>query len=108
MERLLATVGQKRSHHSVKYIDVYICRCIGVIQPNVPTRRPTLRKPAVVPLQWAIDLGDLPSRALKAWLLADGREGVAKDEKSAFELAEEGAFGLPPLPRCDGLCDKEY
>ena len=46
---------------------------------------------AVVPLQWAIDLGDLPSRALKAWLLADGREGVAKDEKAAFELAEEGA-----------------
>jgi len=46
---------------------------------------------AVVPLQWAIHLRDLPSRALKAWLLIDGREGVAKDEERGFELAEEGA-----------------
>jgi len=46
---------------------------------------------AVVPLQWAIDLGDLNSRALKAWLLIHGREGVAKDQKRAFELAKEGA-----------------
>ena len=46
---------------------------------------------AVVPLQRAINLGDLPSRALMAWLLSDGREGVAKDEQTAFELAEEGA-----------------
>ena len=46
---------------------------------------------AVVPLQRAIDFGDSPSRALKAWLLMDGREGVAKDHKAAFELAEEGA-----------------
>ncbi len=46
---------------------------------------------AVVPLQRAIDFGDLPSLALKAWLLIDGREGVAKDHKAAFELAEEGA-----------------
>jgi TPR repeat protein len=46
---------------------------------------------AVVPLQRAIDLGHLPSRALMAWLLSDGREGVAKDEQTAFELAEEGA-----------------
>jgi len=46
---------------------------------------------AVVPLQRAIYLGDLPSRALMAWLLLRGREGVAKDEKKGFELAEEGA-----------------
>jgi len=46
---------------------------------------------SVVPLQRAIDFGDLPSRALKAWLHIDGREGVAKDWKTAFELAEEGA-----------------
>jgi len=46
---------------------------------------------AVVPLQWAIDFGDLPSLALKAWLLIGGREGVAQDEKRGFELAEEGA-----------------
>ena len=46
---------------------------------------------SVVPLQRAIDLGDLPSRALKAWLHIGGREGVAKDWNTAFELAEEGA-----------------
>jgi hypothetical protein len=34
---------------------------------------------ALVPLQQAIDLGHLPSRALKAWLLIKGREGVAAD-----------------------------
>jgi len=43
---------------------------------------------AVVPLQRAIHLGDSPSRALKALLLIDGREGVAEDEE---ELAEDGA-----------------
>ena len=46
---------------------------------------------ALVPLQRAIDFGDSNSRALKAWLLIFGREGVAKDHKRAFELAEEGA-----------------
>ena len=46
---------------------------------------------AVVALQLAIHLGDLPSRALKAWLLIDGRAGVAEDQKEAFKLAEEGA-----------------
>jgi len=46
---------------------------------------------AVVPLQRAIHLGDLSSLALKAWLHIHGREGVAKDRKTAFELAEEGA-----------------
>jgi TPR repeat protein len=46
---------------------------------------------AVVPLQRAIDFGDLPSLALKAWLHIDGREGVAKDVERGFELAEEGA-----------------
>jgi hypothetical protein len=45
---------------------------------------------AAAQLQRAIDLGDLPSRALKAWLHIHGREGVAKDHKTAFELAEEG------------------
>ena len=46
---------------------------------------------ALNPLQRAIDFGDLPSRALKAWLLIHGREGIARDPNSAFELAEEGA-----------------
>lgn len=45
---------------------------------------------ALVPLQCAMDLGDCTSRALKAWLLIDGREGVAQDDKRSFELAEEG------------------
>ena len=49
---------------------------------------------ALVPLQRAIDFGDFPSRALKAWLLFDGREGVVKEEQRAFEIAQEGAsFG---------------
>jgi len=46
---------------------------------------------AVVPLQRAVDWGDFPSRALKAWLLICGREGVAEDRQQAFELAQEGA-----------------
>jgi len=46
---------------------------------------------ALVPLQRAIHLGDLRSFALKAWLHIGGREGVAKDHKAAFELAEEGS-----------------
>jgi hypothetical protein len=46
---------------------------------------------AVVPLQRAIDFGDFTSLALKAWLLIDGREGIAEDEERGFELAEEGA-----------------
>ena len=45
---------------------------------------------ALVPLQLAIDLGHLPSRALMAWLLLEGREGVAKDHDGAFQLVEEG------------------
>jgi TPR repeat protein len=46
---------------------------------------------AVVPLQLAIDLGDLPSLALKAWLHIDGREGIADDKERGLALAEEGA-----------------
>jgi len=46
---------------------------------------------ALVPLQRAIDWGHLPSRALMAWLLIDGREGVPKDQQRGFQLAEEGA-----------------
>ena len=42
-------------------------------------------------LQKAITLGHLPSRALMAHMLIDGREGVAKDRNRAFELVEEGA-----------------
>ena len=45
---------------------------------------------ALVPLQRAIDFGDLPSRALKAWLLIWEREGVVNDHQRAFELVEEG------------------
>jgi hypothetical protein len=46
---------------------------------------------ALIPLQKAIDMGHLPSRALMAWLLIDGREGIAKDQNRAFQLVEEGA-----------------
>jgi TPR repeat protein len=45
---------------------------------------------ALVPLHRAIELGHLPSRALKAWLLVWGRDGVAEDRKAAVALAEEG------------------
>jgi len=45
---------------------------------------------AMVQLGRSIKNGHLPSRALKAWLLINGREGVAKDWNGAFELAEEG------------------
>jgi TPR repeat protein len=46
---------------------------------------------ALVPLQRAIDFGDFPSRALKAWLHIEGREGIVKNEPTALELAKEGA-----------------
>jgi TPR repeat protein len=46
---------------------------------------------AMVALKLAVDLGHLPSRALMAWMLLDGREGVAKDECAAFKLVDEGA-----------------
>jgi len=46
---------------------------------------------ALVPLQQALRLGDLSSFALNAWLLIDGREGVAKDRKRALVLVKEGA-----------------
>ena len=46
---------------------------------------------AAVALKLAVDLGHLPSRALKAWLMLEGREGVARDRNGAFELVEEGA-----------------
>ena len=46
---------------------------------------------AAVALKLAVDLGHLPSRALKAWMLIQGREGVADNCDAAFELVEEGA-----------------
>ena len=46
---------------------------------------------AAVALKRAVDLGHLPSRALMAHMLTEGREGVAKDWNAAFELVEEGA-----------------
>ena len=51
---------------------------------------------ALVPLQRAIDLGDLLSLSLMAMLLMHGREGVAKDEERGLQMAEEGArLGCP-------------
>ena len=46
---------------------------------------------AMVHLNSSIIRGHLPSRALKAWMLLEGREGVAKDRNGAFVLVEEGA-----------------
>ena len=45
---------------------------------------------ALVPLQQAIYMGHLSSRALMAWLLIDGREGIAMNRGKAFDLAQEG------------------
>jgi TPR repeat protein len=47
-------------------------------------------------LQQLIALGHLQSNADLAWLLLDGREGVAKDPKRAFGLVQHGAsMGCP-------------
>jgi TPR repeat protein len=46
---------------------------------------------AAVALKLAVDLGHLPSRALKAHMLLNFSEDVAKNYDAAFELAEEGA-----------------
>jgi TPR repeat protein len=45
---------------------------------------------AFVLLECAIKLGHLSSHAHKAWLLNDGRKGVAQDHNGALKLAEEG------------------
>ena len=64
---------------------------------------------ALVPLHRAIEFGDLSSRALKAWLHIEGREGVAENQYTAFALAEEGArfgchHGKGVLAYCLGNC----
>jgi TPR repeat protein len=41
-------------------------------------------------LNRAIDCNHWPSRALKAWWLCQGREGIAQDDDEAFLLASEG------------------
>jgi len=46
---------------------------------------------AAVALKLAVYLGHLPSRALMANMMIEGREGVALDRNGAFELVEEGA-----------------
>ena len=46
---------------------------------------------AAAQLQEALLLGHLPSRASLAWILAFGRQGVAKDRSTAFELVKQGA-----------------
>ncbi len=46
---------------------------------------------AMVVLNLAVYLGHLPSRALMAHMLLQGREGVACDVKAAFKLVEKGA-----------------
>jgi TPR repeat protein len=46
---------------------------------------------AMVHLNSSIIRGHLPSRALKASLMLEGREGVAKDRNGALYLVEEGA-----------------
>ena len=56
---------------------------------------------ALVLLRFAIYLGDLPSRALMAWLLIDGRKGVEKDRNAALKLVEEGV--LLGCRDCKGL-----
>ena len=56
---------------------------------------------ATVPLQRAIQLGHLPSRALLAWLFLFAREGIAQDRNRAIELVQEGArLGCHP---CQGV-----
>jgi hypothetical protein len=56
---------------------------------------------ALPSLQQAIDLGHLPSLALKAWMLIKGRESVAQDRKAAVELACRG-MGLG-CHQCQGV-----
>jgi TPR repeat protein len=46
---------------------------------------------AAAQLQQAVTLGHLHSRADLAWMLIDGREGVARNQAKAFELVNEGA-----------------
>jgi TPR repeat protein len=107
--KLVQLLLQQRGHNldvqmcrsdSNKMIHTIVCRVAAGLATAV--RKETAKKAeelcaigqcksALVPLQFAIYLGDLPSRALMAWLLIVGREGVAQDHHEAFKLAEEGA-----------------
>jgi hypothetical protein len=58
---------------------------------------------AAVALKLAMDLGHLPSRALLAHMLTDGREGVAKDGNKAFELVEEAQGARLGCHHCQGV-----
>ena len=61
---------------------------------------------AQVLLQLAIDMGHLPSRALMAHMLLDGREGVPQDRIRAFNLVEEGT--LMGCHDCQGVLARCY
>jgi TPR repeat protein len=64
---------------------------------------------ALLPLQCAINFGDLSSLALMAWMLIDGRKGIVKDPKKGFELAEEGArFGCHHCQGVLAYCYRGY
>jgi TPR repeat protein len=61
---------------------------------------------ALIPLTRAITLKHLPSRALLAWLMLDGRKGVARDRIGAFALVNEGA--LLDCYHCKGVMADWY
>ena len=61
---------------------------------------------AQMTVQQAIALGDLPTRALYAWLLLEGREGVVQDHAAALQLALEGTrLGCH---HCQGVLSLRY
>lgn len=62
---------------------------------------------AIVPLQFAINLGHLPSRALLAHLLMEGREGVAKDENGAVSLCSANCIIPKQLGYLGGITVKQ-
>ena len=86
-------------------------RCITDINEKLYTKAEYLQSigecaAAVVLLDKAISYGHLPSRAFKAWMLINGRQGFDKNEHGAFALAKEGA--LLGCHHCQGVLAECY
>jgi TPR repeat protein len=56
---------------------------------------------AMEPLDSAIVLGNLSSKALMAWILLDGREGLPKNREKAFRMVYDGTH--MGCPHCQGV-----
>jgi hypothetical protein len=87
--------GCSRLRHN-RYLQTYILRRLIANMPAALYRYAlvllsTEQCAAMIHLNRSIIRGHLPSRATKAWILINGKEGVSKNLNEAYYLVEEGA-----------------